>query len=765
MLLSIFRALLCLLVPLSAAALSERDLLPDAQAFALSARTTASDRLELSWAIAPGYYLYRERIKVESATPSVSVRSSSLPPGTAKEDPFFGKVHTFRGRLIAVAEIKRTDPNVRELKLNVTHQGCADAGICYPPQRTQLHLNLPLMALAASATQPATSAPVTGAPAPAIPVSASSSGLNARPKVPAQISTLPEIIDFNKRIGADPNEVLSIEQAFPFDAIAGGPGEILARFTMPKGYYLYRDKLSFNVLEPAGARLVASDLKAGEQHVDEHFGAVEIYRDELAFTLKLSGGSKDARNVRFSASFQGCKENGICYPPETVTREVKLSAPAPVVVAPAPISEPQSIAAKLAQSGKWLQILALFGIGILLAFTPCVFPTLPILTSIIAGEKNLTPRRALMLSLAYVLAMASVYALAGVIAGLTGANLQAAFQNPWIVSSFVLILLGLALSKFGLFHVQLASGLQSWLHRVSLRFSGGTLVGAAIMGALSALIVGPCVAPPLAGVLIYLSQSGDALLAGLALFALGLGMGLPLVILGVTEGRFLPQAGPWMDQIKHGFGVGLLALAIWMLDRIVPAPVTMALFGGLSLIVGVYLGALDRLPIGSTGWRNLQKGLGLVLLVLGTLQMIGAASGGRYWLQPLAHLKGGSAGAQGVQFGFTAVDSNAALDAALAQGQPVMLDFYADWCVDCKRMERTTFADPQVAQALSGYLLLKADVTANNAEHKALMKRFSIIGPPAILFFDASGAEIQEKRLSGYVASAAFIQHLKTGAL
>lgn len=752
----LLRALLALL-PLSAAALSERDLLPEAQAFALSARAIANERVELKWSIAPGYYLYRERIKVASGSEGVQVLASELPAGTAKEDPFFGRVHTFRGQVVALSALARKDPTLRELKLKVTHQGCADAGICYPPQHTLLSLNLPLMALAASQTAPAAAPAAVPAPQPAVPVSS----IQPRPKVPAQIQTLPEIIDFGKRIGADPNEVLSIEQAFPFDAIPGGPGEILARFQMPKGYYLYRDKISFKLIEPKGATMsVVGGLPKGAPHVDEHFGTVEIFRGELPFTLKLQGGPASATLVRFSASFQGCKEDDICYPPETVTREVKLSAPAPpVAVAPTPANEQQSIAQRLAASGKWLQILALFGIGVLLAFTPCVFPTLPILTSIIAGEKNLSTRRALLLSMVYVLAMASVYAIAGVIAGLSGANLQAAFQNPWIVSAFVLILLGLSLSKFGLFHVQLPNGLQSWLNAHSQRFSGGTLIGAAVMGALSALIVGPCVAPPLAGVLIYLSQSGDALLAGLALFALGLGMGVPLVIIGVTEGRLLPQAGPWMDQIKHAFGVGLLVLAIWMLDRIVPAAVTMALFGALSLICAIYLGALDRLPLGSSGWRNLQKGVGVVLLVIGAIQLVGASSGGRDWLQPLSHF--GARGAPSAGLVFTRVKSTAALDAALQQGKPVMLDFYADWCVECKRMERTTFVDPGVMQALAPFALLKADVTANNADDRALMKRFGIIGPPATLFFDASGAERKDLRLIGYVGAADFVPHVQ----
>jgi thiol:disulfide interchange protein DsbD len=391
----------------------------------------------------------------------------------------------------------------------------------------------------------------------------------------------------------------------------------------------------------------------------------------------------------------------------------------------------------------------------------------PILSGIIAGEGDrITTGRALTLSLVYVLAMAVTYTLAGVLAGMFGQNLQATFQNPWVIGAFVGIFVLLALSMFGFYELQLPSSWQTKLTEQSNRQQGGRLGGVAIMGFLSALIVGPCVAPPLAAALIFIGETGSPALGGAALFSMSLGMGVPLILFGVSAGKLLPRAGMWMNAVKAVFGVGLLALGIWMLERIVPGNVIMVLWGLLAIGCAVYLGALERIPEGASGWARLWKALGVSLLLFGALQFIGAASGGSYWLRPLEHLSLGSgAPASAERVAFQRIKSVDDLDAAVAQansrGLPAMLDFYADWCVECIRMERNTFPDAGVQAALERLQPLKADVTANDDVDQALMRRYGIIGPPAILFFNRQGEEMEAYRLVGYFTPEEFAAHLQ----
>jgi thiol:disulfide interchange protein DsbD len=362
--------------------------------------------------------------------------------------------------------------------------------------------------------------------------------------------------------------------------------------------------------------------------------------------------------------------------------------------------------------------------------------------------------------------MALTYTVAGVLAGLFGANLQAAFQNPWILWAFALIFVALALSMFGFYELQLPSGLQSRIAELSNRQEGGTLIGVAVMGLLSALIVGPCVAPPLAGALIFIGQTGDALLGGAALFALSLGMGVPLIAIGTSAGKLLPRAGAWMDAVKAVFGVALLGVALVLLERILPATIAMLLWGTLSICSAVYMGALTQLPAGASGWTRLWKGLGVALLIYGALMLTGAAAGGKDTLQPLRGLVGGGSGSgsAAAHADFKRIKSVADLDRELAAagGRPVMLDFYADWCASCKEMERYTFSDPAVQAEMGRFVLLQADVTANDATDQALLQgRFGLPGPPAMLFFDPSGAELKGRRLVGFKPAAEFAEHLR----
>ena len=424
--------------------------------------------------------------------------------------------------------------------------------------------------------------------------------------------------------------------------------------------------------------------------------------------------------------------------------------------------------ARLLGEQRFWAIPAFFGFGLLLAFTPCVFPMIPILSSLIAGQgATLTRRRALLLSLTYVLAMAATYTIAGVLAALLGQNLQIWFQNPWILAVFSGMFVVLALSMFGLYELQLPATLQNRLVDWSNQQRGGHHVGVAVMGLLSALIVGPCVAPPLIGVLTFIAVTGDLALGAAALFALSLGMGAPLLLIGASAGHWLPRAGHWMERIKAVFGVLLLAVALWLLDRILPATASMALWATLLIVTATYMGVLQPVAHGAPAWRTLIKGLGLVLLIYGILLLVGVASGGRDPWQPLRGVRliasaAGEASATTESL-FHPVKTMADVERAVraANGQPVMLDFYADWCVSCRELERETFTDPAVQATLAGMTVLRADVTANDDDDQALLKHFGIIGPPALLFFGPEGTERREYRRVGFIDATQFNQHVQ----
>jgi len=403
---------------------------------------------------------------------------------------------------------------------------------------------------------------------------------------------------------------------------------------------------------------------------------------------------------------------------------------------------------------------------LLLSLTPCIFPMIPILSGIIVGHGNrITTGRAFSLSLSYVIASALTYTVFGILAALFGSNLQTAFQQPWIIGLFSAVFVALSLSMFGFYHLELPKSLQVKLHNSSEIHRDGSLWGAAIMGSLSSLIVGPCVAAPLAGALIYIGQTGDAVLGGSALFALGLGMGVPLLLLGASAGKLLPKAGDWLNSTKAVFGVIMLAVAVWMLSRILPGNVIMMLWAMLLIFPAIYLSAIDPLPENSSGWRKLWKGLGLMMLAYGLLLLIGFSLGNSNPLKPLQGLGVSTAQAAEPGIVFERVASIAALEARIKQAnanhQPVMLDFYADWCISCKEMETYTLADPRVKQALKGYALLQIDVTNNSDDDKALLKKFNLIGPPAILFFGLDHQEKTAYRVIGYQDAETFIKSLQ----
>ena len=787
--------ILCaLLLAAVGAALAKDDFLPPEQAFRVSAEAAGAEAVLVRWSIADGYYLYQSKFRFSTQSPGVTLGEPVLPPAATKEDPYFGAMQVYRGDAHTRLPLTRAPGSGAALALEVRYQGCADAGFCYPPQRLTLNLALPPRT-AADAPVPPQPGAVGEAPRPA--------AAEARPQgLRGLIAPRPA--------GGLAETVPPVEEAFRFAAQAAGPDRLRLTWDLLPETYLYRDKIALTLEGPPGVALGPVSLPPGEVEAagvrpDGTLGEVAVYRGRLDLEVPLVRRDAGPARVTLVARYQGCAERGVCYPPQT--RRVDLELPAaepgggsagagaagvsgqvpatlpvaagrpvtstdtPAGAAPAaadPPAEQDRIAAVLAGGSLGTVVGLFFGLGLLLAFTPCVFPMIPILAGIIAGHgAHLGTRRAFTLSLIYVLAMALTYTAAGVLAGLFGANLQAAFQNPWIIGAFALVFVVLALSMFGLFHIQLPAGLHARLAALSHRQRGGTLAGVAAMGVLSALIVGPCVAPPLVGALIYIGQTGDALLGGVALFALSLGMGAPLLAIGASAGRLLPKSGAWMGTVNAVFGVGLLAVAILLLERILPAALAMALWGLLLVVCAVYLGALTPLAAGAGGWPRLWKGLGVALLIYGALMLTGAAAGGRDSLQPLRGLVGVGAGeaVAGVP-AFRRIKTTDDLDrelaAARAAGRPVILDFYADWCVSCKELERDTFSDPAVRAELARFVRLQADVTANDARDRALMQgRLKVPGPPAMLFFSPAGEELSALRLVGFTAAPAFTEHLR----
>jgi thiol:disulfide interchange protein DsbD len=584
-------------------------------------------------------------------------------------------------------------------------------------------------------------------------------------------------------------QFLPPDQAFQASLSALDGQTLRAHFQLAPDYYLYKNKIQFNVKSPAGVKLLNVALPAGDIKQDPNFGRLEVYHRDFDAQIQLQRPANSSADVVIEATYQGCSEKGVCYPPIVKSFKLKLPAagtaaaatpaldnlmPAPAAVQPAspstapnasaaPASDLSNIERVLKAGHFWTIIATFFGAGLLLALTPCVFPMIPILSGIIAGQKKVTRLSGFLLSLAYVLGMAITYALAGVAAALSGTLISNALQNPVALGIGAAVFVALAFSMFGFFELQLPSFIQSKFANASNKVKGGNFVGVFIMGALSALIVGPCVAPPLAAALAFISQTGSVALGGWALFALAIGMGVPLLLVGISAGTLLPRAGGWMDAVKHFFGVLMLGIAIWLITPVIAVWVQMLLWASLLIGSAVYLKATETLPNHASGWRYLWKSIGVILLLAGAALLLGMLAGGREVLQPLSVFKGGTiiGAAQTSSLQFDRVKNLAELDARVAQagGKPVMLDFYADWCVSCKEMEHNTFTDSAVQARLKDAILLQADVTANSADDKALLKRFGLFGPPGIIFFDANGKEIAY-RVVGYQPPAQFRQSL-----
>ncbi len=577
------------------------------------------------------------------------------------------------------------------------------------------------------------------------------------------------------------DDLLEPEKAFRLSARALDPTAVEVRFQIADGYYMYRDKFRFAV-DGGDAKLGEPHFPQGQRKKDEFFGDVETYRRQVAVRLPVT---VDGDRLRLEVTSQGCADVGVCYPPQVQKVELRLAgsslgsggpAAAPqsstppnytpsfggreVRGEPAIVSDEARFEAALVSGGFLLTLAIFFGAGILLAFTPCVLPMIPILSGIIVGEKRAVARaHAFALSMTYVLGMAAAYTAIGVLAALSGAYISAALQNPWVLGVFAAIFVVLALSMFGFYDLQLPTALQSKASAASAKLGGGELGAVALMGMLSAAIVSPCVAAPLAGALLYISQTRDVVLGGAALFSLALGMGVPLVAIGTTEGALLPRSAHAMAAVKRFFGAALLGVAIWIVSPVMPAAAQMLAWAALLIIGAVYLHALDPLPPDASGFARLWKGVGVIALVAGAALVVGALSGARDPLQPLAGLRTGSAPAAEARF--ERVRTLPELEARLkTAGRPAMLDFYADWCVSCKEMERFTFADDKVRAELANMVLLQVDVTANSAADQALLKRFRLFGPPGIIFFDAAGREIPGLRVIGFQPADRFLETL-----
>jgi thiol:disulfide interchange protein DsbD len=571
-------------------------------------------------------------------------------------------------------------------------------------------------------------------------------------------------------------DFLDPEDAFKFSAVViDGGKSVEARFSIADGYYLYHERFAFAASD--GVLLGTPQFPPAKIKFDQTFNKeLEIYRGDVAVKLPVQSGNGA---FKLTAKLQGCADHGICYPPEARTAQLVLGAASnesgPLSASPTsavPLSAAptdQTSIEKALQSRSLLTVLPIFFVlGLLLSFTPCVLPMLPILSSIIVGqsgpqrdggERGLTKARGFVLALAYALGMMIVYTALGIAAGLAGQGLAAALQQPWVLTLFAALLVALALSMFGFYELQLPSALQTRLAQASGSMSGGRLGGVFAMGVLSALIVGPCVAAPLAGALLYISQTRDVLIGGSALFAMAAGMSVPLLLIGVSAGALLPRAGHWMESVKRLFGVLLIAVALWTISPVIPAWAQMLAWAALFIVSAAYLRALDALPVDASGWVRLWKGAGVLLLVFGVVQIVGVASGGRDVLRPLQQFASGRGTAEKGSLTWGRVDSVEQLDAAIAgaTGKPMLLDFYADWCVSCKEMERFTFTDPRVAAKLAGFQLLRADVTANNDRDRALLKRFHLFGPPGTIFFDGQGREVPRTRVVGFESANQFL--------
>jgi thiol:disulfide interchange protein DsbD len=727
-------------------AVDEGDLLEPEQAFKFSAQVLDAHTVEVRYLIADGYYLYRNKFKFQVQPTEFSLGLPQFPAAKVKQDQFFGPVEIYHGEVKIRLPLVYSGTVPQSFTLKAVSQGCAEAGVCYSPLEQKAELKLPM----------------------ALPVSSAAPGSS--------------LLDSLKQLtGGHADDLLPADQAFGLAVTARDATTLLAAFNVAKGYHLYRDKIVFSIKNPVGITIAKVNLPPAETLKDPIFGKTEAYLAPFRAEIILLG-AKAGDKVTLAAKYQGCAEKGVCYPPINKTFDLimkgEMQAGADASLPPSSpqavtqVSENESDSAQIERLFKggsfWVVMLSFFGFGLLLSLTPCVFPMIPILSGIIVGEGHkLTKRKSFGLSLAYVLGMAVTYALAGIAAGLSGTLISNALQNPWALGTGAAIFVALAMSMFGFYDLQMPSFIQSRLTEDANKLKGGRYWAVFVMGALSAVIVGPCVAAPLAGALLYIGQTHDVVLGGAALFSMAWGMGVPLLLIGLSAGTLLPRAGAWMQGVKNFFGVAMLGIAIWLISPLISPALNMLLWATLLIVSAIHLHAIDPLPVNAHGFSRLWKGIGVIALVAGVALLIGVLAGSRDILQPLATLRaasGGEARAMETSPKFGRVKTVTELEERIkaASGRYVMLDFYADWCVSCKELERFTFSDPRVQTRLKDVELLQVDVTANSQEDKALLKKLGLFGPPGIIFFDRSGAEIKSRRVIGYEPPEKFLQSLNS---
>jgi len=737
--------------------------LPAEEAFIGVIKSLDADHIQLIWTIADGYYMYREKFKFSSQTQDVTLGEPAFPHGKIKQDEFFGKIETYRHRVEITIPITRQD-GVGELAVATVSQGCADIGVCYQPIKNTLKVALPTAA--------------------------------------GQKPALKKLADLGKQLGLTEQEkpFLEANQAFMFTAEVVDANTIKARWDIADGYYLYKSKFKFHADPDINVEQVT--LPTGDKKHDDYFGDMEVYHHQVEALLRLDKGAPQVAKVLLNVAYQGCAEAGYCYPPLKSSSQLNL-ADAGAVGMPlgagsqgaSPtgsgsfldvfynayyfISDTEQLRTVLSGRNYLLVVPLFFSLGLLLAFTPCVFPMVPILSSIIAGEgSDVTTRRAFTMSLVYVLAMAVTYTSLGVIAGMAGQALDAMFQNPWILSVFAAIFVALSLSMFGYYDLQMPSSWQSRLAEISNKQQGGKLVGVAIMGFLSALIVGPCVAAPLAAIIILIADQQDPIYGATVLFSMTLGMGAPLLLIGTAAGKYLPRAGGWMGTVKGVFGLMLLGLSVYFLSRFIMPPLINYLW--IVWIIGsvIYLTEIIKLKpdarlgqkLNKYGWTAGCAVLAYVL-VIGVQSFPAGVDSARTTSPSARQDKQSASGVYRREDSVAGMPvikvkglkhTQAVIKEANAQGKGVFVDVFADWCIYCKRMDSTTFADQMVQQKLSDFVILKIDITDDDDINRELRKHYRLITPPPVyIFFDKQGKEIEGTRMYGFKNVEQFMRKLK----